>query len=97
MLVISPALLACFIFYVIMAVVWYSLENGFKRGLFNGCLKWFLPRNNKKQVQEMAVLERGGGQQQPAELMDEKVKKKNTRLKSLDTFRGYKKIKPYYY
>ena len=45
----------------------------------------------------MAVLERGGGQQQPAGLMDEKVKKKNTRLKSLDTFRGYKKIKQYYY
>ena len=81
------ALLACFLFFVVLAIVWILLEIGYKRGIFDGCFKR-LKLNKLVAKKDIENGQGGTGDGQTGEKIIEK--KKSTRLKSLDTFRGYK-------
>ena len=90
LLIDSTAILACFLFYAIIAVIWIALSRLDKRGCFN---RW--KKKKKKSAGEdnppevtlhsptsTAAINNDEGEKRKA------AEKKKTRLKSLDTFRG---------
>lgn len=74
------ALLACFLFYVVLALLWIGLKKAFRNGYFDGCL-YALKLKKKRNVNadESVTCK---------QTEDDKTTKKSSRLKSLDTFRG---------
>lgn len=83
------ALLACFLFYVVLAILWIGLKAVLRRGYLDGCLyalkmkkrqnNTTLPADRNENIAAGSVI---------AVKEEEKTPKKSSRLKSLDTFRG---------
>ncbi|KAK4013056.1 hypothetical protein OUZ56_025299 [Daphnia magna] len=73
-------LLACFLFYVVLALLWIGLKKAFRNGYLDGCL-YALKLKKKRNVNadESVTCK---------QTEDDKTTKKSSRLKSLDTFRG---------
>ena len=91
------ALLACFLFFVILAIVWIALELAYSRGIFDRFfkrLKCSQLMATKKDSSNQSDSARGEDGRMPSAKETDadgaiNKKKTSTRLKSLDTFRGY--------
>jgi len=94
------ALLACFLFFVILAIVWIALELAYSRGIFDRLFKRLkcpqqLMDPTIKDSSNQSDSARGGDGLMPSAKAESDAdgamnkKKTSTRLKSLDTFRGY--------
>jgi hypothetical protein len=84
-------LLACFLFYVVLAFLWIGVRAVLRRGYFDGCLCALKLKKRQKKT-SVEGNENPGGLAAPTivpAVADEIApKKKSSRLKSLDTFRG---------
>ena len=84
------ALLACFLFFVILAIIWIALEMAYDRGLFNRFLNRLKSCSNKWINNQDSTSSREDGHLVAEKTANaENKQKKSSRLKSLDTFRGY--------
>lgn len=87
------ALLACFLFYVVLAFLWIGVRAVLRRGYFDGCLCALKFKKRQKKKTSVEGNENPGGLAAPSTIVtaaDEIApKKKSSRLKSLDTFRGW--------
>ena len=82
------ALLACFLFYVVLAFLWIGLKAVLRRGYLDGCLYALKIKKRQKNTTNPGDQNENLGGSTVAAKEEEKKPKKSSRLKSLDTFRG---------
>ena len=83
------ALLACFLFYVVLAFLWIGFKAVLRRGYLDGCLYALKIKKRQKNTSNPGDQNGNLGGSTVAAKEEEKITpKKSSRLKSLDTFRG---------